>query len=172
MTRNIRKIVSIICAVALLLSLSVVSLTGSSSAAIPAGDEVVAKWEKVKEYNFDNSSGIAYKRFIDHTSFANGALWVANSGGGGGVWFAEDPACATVIDHGSANSDQKATAYTNMLKLEPNTTYKVTYKYKYLAGSNTLALGLLSPPTLQALLLLVSVRPVAVPLLFRIHPVS
>lgn len=143
MTRNIRKIVSIICAVALLLSLSVVSLTGSSSAAIPAGDEVVAKWEKVKEYNFDNSSGIAYKRFIDHTSFANGALWVANSGGGGGVWFAEDPACATVIDHGSANSDQKATAYTNMLKLEPNTTYKVTYKYKYLAGSNTLALGLL-----------------------------
>ena len=63
MTRNIRKIVSVICAVALLLSLCTVSLIGSTSAVIDSKDDatVVTNFETIKTYDFNNASGIAYK---------------------------------------------------------------------------------------------------------------
>ena len=149
MRRNIRKAVSIICAVALLLSLCVVSFTGMSSAApIPAEDSTSINWDTtVETYDFNNATGIAYRRYVSQASYTNGVLWLANYGGGGGVWFAKDADIDSIsIYHQSASAAQKDQAYANMLKLEANTTYRVTYKYKYLAGSNTLNIGLLMAP--------------------------
>ena len=149
MRRNIRKAVSIICAVALLLSLCVVSFTGMSSAApIPAEDSTSINWDTtVETYDFNNATGIAYRRYVSQASYTNGVLWLANDGGGGGVWFAKDADIDSIsINHESASAAQKDQAYANMLKLEANTTYRVTYKYKYLAGSNTLNIGLLMAP--------------------------
>ena len=55
MTRNIRKVLSIVCAIALVMSLCVVSLTGTSSA-FKATDAPVGAGTKL---TFDNSNDIA-----------------------------------------------------------------------------------------------------------------
>ena len=72
MTRNIRKIVSIICAVALLLSLSVVSLTGSSSAKVEEnGDLSEAMMTEVVNLTFqgEKSYGIPLGRYTKNVTY-------------------------------------------------------------------------------------------------------
>ncbi len=131
MTRNIRKIVSVICAVALLLSLCTVSLIGSTSAVINNNDgaSVVTNYETLKTYDFDNASGFGYRRYIDVFEYVNGGVVLENDGHGGGVWLATDPAHTDVVDH------KNGAAYDTLLRLEAGATYRVTFDYKYLAGA-------------------------------------
>ena len=148
MKMNIRKIVSVICAVTLLMSLCAVSFVNTSSAAITSADDItsVNSYETVVNYNFDNAYGIAYRRFVDDVSRVDGGLKIYNNGNGGGVWFAKDPSHNTVINHNQASSTEKQTAYNNLLKLDANTTYRVTFKYKYLAGSTKVGYVMLFAP--------------------------
>lgn len=148
MTRNIRKIVSVICAVALLLSLCAVSLIGSSSAAIDSRDDasIVTTYETIKTYDFNNASGFGYKRYVDGFSFENGGVRLANNGNGGGVYFATDPAHTEVINHSSASAADKQTASGTLLKLDANGTYRASITYKCLAGSTRGGVLLLVAP--------------------------
>lgn len=109
MKMNIRKIVSVICAVTLLMSLCAVSFVNTSSAAITSADDIssVNSYETVVNYNFDNAYGIAYRRFVDDVSRVDGGLKIYNNGNGGGVWFAKDPSHNTVINHNNASSTEK-----------------------------------------------------------------
>ncbi len=131
MTRNIRKIVSVICAVALLLSLCTVSLIGTSSAVIDSKDDatVVTNFEAFKTYDFNNASGFGYKRYIDGFSYVDGGVRLANNGNGGGVYFATDPAHTELVNH------QNGAAASSLLKLDANATYRVSLTYKCLAES-------------------------------------
>ena len=142
MTRNIRKIVSVICAVALLLSLCTVSLIGSTSAVIDSKDDatVVANFETIKTYDFNNASGFGYKRYIDGFSYVDGGVRIANNGNGGGVYFATDPAHTELVNH------KNGAAASSLLKLDANATYRVSLTYKCLAGSTKGGVLLLVAP--------------------------
>ena len=142
MTRNIRKIVSVICAVALLLSLCTVSLIGSTSAVIDSKDDatVVTTYETIKTYDFNNASGIAYKRYVSRLEFKDGALKLGNSTNGGGAWLAADPAHNTILNH------KNGAAYDTLLRLDANATYRISFKIKYLKGTNTPRVDLLFAP--------------------------
>ncbi len=137
MKKNIRKIISLVCAVALLLSLCAVSFIGSTSAAITSDDDVsmVYEYKTVNTYSFDSATGIAYRRYVDDFGRLDGGLKINNKGNGGGVWFAKDPNQNTTPNHTTASTTEKQEAYNNLLRLDANTTYRVTFKYKYLAGS-------------------------------------
>lgn len=142
MTRNIRKIVSVICAVALLLSLCTVSLIGSTSAAINSNDDatVVTTYETIKTYDFNNASGFGYKRYIDGFSYVDGGVRLANNGNGGGVYFATDPAHTELVNH------KNGAAASSLLKLDANATYRVSLTYKCLVGSTKGGVLLLVAP--------------------------
>ncbi len=139
MTRTIRKFISIVCAVALLMSLCAVSLIGTTKAILGPDDDmsVVYNHEPVVSYNFDSAPGIAYYRYVDALELKDGGLKIGNKNNGGGAWFAKDPTQSNMINHQGSSATNKQTAYDNLLRLDADTTYRVTFKYKYLAGSTT-----------------------------------
>ncbi len=134
MTRNIRKIVSVICAVALLLSLCAVSFIGSSSAVITKEDDatVTNTWvtdEVVLNLTFDTAGGIPLATSGIKT-YEGGAFVYGNTGGGmGAAWLGKDSSVTTISSsttYTTANSPKA-----NLFQLKANTTYKVTYKVAY-----------------------------------------
>ncbi len=127
MTRNIRKVVSIVCAVALLLSLCTVSLISSSSAA--GGLENTAQYTEVVNYDFNNATGIGHVRYVDEVKYQDGAVYVKNNSNGGALYFAANP-----NDGATFTKDNYAANY-DLLKLEVGTKYAISFKYKYLAGT-------------------------------------
>ena len=137
MTRNIRKIVSILCAVSVLLSLCTVSFLGSSSAAAPAEDTATTVvWDNVAlNLTFDGAEngGIAMSN-ASTKEIKDGAFFLSNVGGNqGAAWLGKD---ATVLagetipnktNVGNAAQSPKA----NLFALKGNTTYKITFKYAF-----------------------------------------
>lgn len=137
MTRNIRKIVSILCAVSVLLSLCTVSFLGSSSAAAPAEDTATTVvWDNVAlNLTFDgaNNGGIAMSN-ASTREIKDGAFYLSNVGGSqGSAWIGKDAtvnAGATIpskTNVGNAAQSPKA----NLFALKGNTNYKITFKYAF-----------------------------------------
>ncbi len=137
MTRNIRKIVSILCAVSVLLSLCTVSFLGSSSAAAPADDNATTVvWDNVAlNLTFDgaDNGGIAMSN-ASTKKVENGAFIIGNTGGNqGAAWLGKDAtvnAGATIPNKtnvGNAAQSPKA----NLFALKGNTNYKITFKYAF-----------------------------------------
>lgn len=129
MTRNIRKVVSIVCAVALLLSLCAVSIFSSTSAVINAEDKLqkVYNCQDFRFYDFTNGTGVAAKRATDAVEYRYDGVYGYNDGNGGGYYLADDPNFSGAIaDKG--NKDK-------LLKLNAGETYRITVNYRYLAGS-------------------------------------
>lgn len=128
MTKSIRKVVSIICVIAILMSLCVVSMFNTTSAFKATDDSV---------------GGALLLDFENNT----GASGTNMSGDAKANIYATDPADAenTVLRlHSSTASSGnfeigKADADTldgsEAYKLLPNTTYKITFQYKFGAGS-------------------------------------
>lgn len=145
MTRNIRKIVSIICAVALLLSLCAVSFIGSSSAlhldAVESDNSslVLGEGTKVLDLTFEgttNNGGIAMQSYSNQAYIENGVLYHGNEGGGaGGMWLAKDNTVNS--GEGKITIAQKVNCTTantekaNLFAIKPNTTYRITFKYAF-----------------------------------------
>ena len=130
MRRNIRKAVSIICAVALLLSLCVVSFTGMSSAApIPAEDSTTTVWETVLELDFNNGKGIVGAAWAPTVTYPDSGdadhgkvLKLEQTGGAGSYLLGKD---------GNQVIDGTAFAMENGAK------YRITFDYKWLAGTKS-----------------------------------
>lgn len=145
MTRNIRKIVSIICAVALLLSLCAVSFIGSSSAlhldAVESDNSslVLGEGTKVLDLTFEgttNNGGIAMQSYSNQAYIENGVLYHGNEGGGaGGMWLAKD----NTVNSGEGkitiaqktNCNTANTEKANLFAIKPSTTYRITFKYAF-----------------------------------------
>lgn len=116
MTRNIRKVLSIVCAIALVMSLCVVSLTGTSSA-FKATDAPVGAGTKL---TFDNSNDIASTNggvAINDVAGNKVAKMIVNKNDGPYMF-------------GFANSDK-----TGKFEINPGDTYLITFRYKILAGA-------------------------------------
>ncbi len=129
MIRNIRKAISVICAVALLLSLCAVSFTGVSSAApIAKEDQTIETWQTVLEtLTMDNNKGIAGCQ-------GNKGAYV-DVGGDHGTVYSIDAVSSTSAQVG--NGPNASVADTDAFALEANKTYRITFEYKYLAGSTS-----------------------------------
>lgn len=115
MTRNIRKVLSVICAVALVMSLCVVSLTGTSSA-FKATDNPVGAGTKL---TFDDAADIASK---------NGGVTIVEDAG--------NKVAKLIVNKngpymfGFANSDK-----TGKFEIANGNTYLITFRYKILKGA-------------------------------------
>lgn len=140
MTRNIRKIVSIICAVALLLSLSVVSLTGSSSAKVEEnGNLSEAMMTEVVNLTFQGEKpyGIPLGRWTKDVAYdtANGYAKVGISSGY--IFFGKDGSVGnpTIQHNDSVTQAVKDSAKDNLYTLQAGKTYEVSFAYKFLAGT-------------------------------------
>lgn len=129
MTRNIRKVISIICAVALVLSLGVVALTGTTSAFklgdTPTGSALYLDFENktgLADYNGPQSGYVADPEDPDNTVFkiVTGII-------GGSYNFIPGKSADTVADFNTAKDG---------FELQPSTTYTITFKVKFGAGSN------------------------------------
>ena len=124
-----KKVLSILLAVLMLASLCTIAVTSVSA------EETASN---IIEYNFDSKGGVAYNRFAGGVAYRDGGLYVHNNDNqGGGIYFAKDPTYATIHKH------TNTAAYDQMLVLEANTAYKVTFDYKYLAGTTYMGMDLL-----------------------------
>ncbi len=134
MTRNIRKIVSIICAVAILLSISVVSFTGSSSAKVDVqgdltkptvSEEVNLTFQGEKPY------GIPFGRWINDVEYRDDQAKVKLSTGW--IFFGKDGSVGqTTVMHNASGATE---AMADLYKVTTGNTYHISFKYKYLAGA-------------------------------------
>ncbi len=139
MTRNIRKIVSIICAVALLLSISVVSFTGSSSAILEENGDLTAQtWNEEVNLTFQGEAkyGIPVVRGATVTYDFEGKGFAAikqAAGAGTSAYFGKDGTVGeNVLSFGTSGD---ATAKGNLYLFETGKTYKVTFSWAYVAGT-------------------------------------
>jgi hypothetical protein len=144
MTRNIRKIVSIICAVALLLSLCAVSFIGSSSAfhldAVEKDDSYISpNGTTVLDLTFEGTNNGGAAMSTTHTGgtyIENGALYTGNGATAAGtVWIGKDGTVnngtGKIDITGKTNCTTANTLSANLFELKPDTTYKITYKYAF-----------------------------------------
>ena len=129
MTRNIRKVISIICAVALVLSLGVVALTGTTSAFklgdTPTGSALYLDFENktgLADYNGPQSGFVADPENPENTVFK-----IVTGIGGDSYNFIPGKSADTVADFDTAKDG---------FELQPATTYTITFKLKLGAGSN------------------------------------
>ncbi len=155
MTRNIRKIVSIICAVAILLSISVVSFTGSSSALVDVqgdltkptlSEEVNLTFQGEKPYGIPlgrnvGGSGVVYEN--DYAKVKISANW---------IFFGKDGSVGqTTVAHNDTDSLKVNAALANLYKFTTGSTYTISFKYKLLKGatvtSRTFGVGFATNPT-------------------------
>ena len=124
-----KKVLSILLAVLMLASLCTIAVTSVSA------EETASN---IIKYNFDSEGGVAYNRYAGGVAYRDGGLYVHNNDNqGGGIYFAKDPTYATIHKH------TNTAAYDQMLVLEANTAYKVTFDYKYLAGTTYMGMDLL-----------------------------
>ncbi len=117
MTRNIRKVLSILCAVALIMSLCVVSLTGTSSA-FKATDAPLGTGTKL---TFDDPADMASTNDGNQTKIIEV---------GGNKVMQMKVAKNGPFMFGFANSDK-----TGKFEIKNGDTYLITFKYKILAGA-------------------------------------
>lgn len=134
MIRNIRKIVSIICAVAILLSISVVSFTGSSSAKVDVqgdltkpmlSEEVNLTFQGEKPYGIPLgrwTTAVEYRDDYAKVKFTTGWIFFGKDGSVG----------RTTVQH---NSSGAAAALADLYKVTTGNAYHVSFKYKILAGA-------------------------------------
>lgn len=117
MTRNIRKVLSIVCAVALVMSLCVVSLIGTSSAFkatdAPLGTETKLTFDDAADMASKNDDGKV--KIVDDNGNKVVSITVAKNG---------------PYLFGFANSDK-----TGKFEITPGDTYLITFRYKILAGA-------------------------------------
>lgn len=129
MTRNLRKVISIVCAVALVLSLGVVALTGTTSA-YKLGDEPTGTSLNL---DFENKTGIADYNgpesgyVADPEDPNNTVLKIVTGVNRDSRNFIPGKSADTVADFDAAK---------DAFELKPSTTYVVTFKLKVGAGSN------------------------------------
>ena len=150
MTRNIRKIVSIICAVAILLSISVVSFTGSSSAKVDVqGDLTKPTLSEEVNLTFqgENGYGIPLGRSTNNVTYLNDYAKVRISTGW--IFFGKDGSVGrTTVKHDASGA---AAALADLYKVTTGNTYHISFKYKILAGaivaSRTFTVGVSANPT-------------------------
>lgn len=129
MTRNIRKVISIICAVALILSLCVVSFTGTTSAFklsdTPTGTALKLDFENGKGVADFNGTG---NGFAADPKDSNNRVFKITTGIGGNS-FNWMPGATADAELDTTNA---STAFT----LKPNTTYVISYKWMVAANAN------------------------------------
>ena len=126
MTRNIRKVVSIVCAVALLLSLCAVSLTGVGQA-FKATDTPVGGTLKL---TFDGNKGVS-----DTSDRTNCNYDVDPADPNNAVFrLRTNSSNSTNLEIGK---DANVSAYNgnDAFTLQPDTQYVITFKYKFAKGS-------------------------------------
>ncbi len=124
MTRNIRKVVSIVCAVAVLLSLCVVSMVGTTSA-FKATDTPVGGTLKL---DFENKTGIS----DGYTKVASN-LYVADPADANNTVVKISGNATSNVEIGKADADTLDGS--EAFVLQPKTEYVLTFKYKFGAGS-------------------------------------
>ena len=134
--KRLRKAISLLCAIAVLLSIFTESFLGSSYAAAPAEDTAITVvWDQVAlDLTFDgaNNGGIAMSN-ASSKEVKDGAFYLGNVGGSqGSAWLAKDAtvnAGATIqsITNKTAANSPKA----NLFALKGNTSYKITFKYAF-----------------------------------------
>lgn len=127
MKTNFRKVVSVVCAIAMLLSLCTVSFINTASAAVLGTTE--GSYKDVVKYDFDNATGIGHVRYVDKVKYQDGSVYVKNGTNGGALYFAANPT------DGATFTTDKTAAACDLFKLEAGAKYKITLKYKYLAGA-------------------------------------
>lgn len=134
MTRNIRKIVSIICAVAILLSISVVSFTGSSSAKVDVqGDLTKPTVSEDVNLTFQGEKpyGIPFGRWTTAVEYRDDLAKIKLSTGW--IFLGKDGSVGEkTVQHNSATA---STALANVYQVTTGTTYHVSFKYKLLQGA-------------------------------------
>ena len=150
MTRNIRKIVSIICAVAILLSISVVSFTGSSSALVDVqGDLTKPTMSEEVNLTFqgENRYGIPLGRWQGDVEYVDGYAKVKASTNW--IFFGKDGSVGqTTVLHNASNA---STALADCYKFINGNAYTISFKYKFLKGATvanrSFSIGLGVDPT-------------------------
>ncbi len=139
MARNIRKVVSIICAVSLLLSLCAVSFFGASSAMhleAVESDNSALSWNgtTVLDLTFEgtNSGGIAMSNATSK-GVNNGVLEMSNTTShNGSAWFAKDATVNAGAEIPSITDRTiENTLKANLFEMKANTSYKITFKYAF-----------------------------------------
>lgn len=104
-----------------------------------------------REYDFDNETGIRYNRFMADFSYLDGGISLSNEADGGGVWLGDDPQCSITVNHRCALADEKTAAYSELLRLEADVTYRISFKYKYFKGSANAGLALFATADVTAI---------------------
>ncbi len=137
MTRNIRKIVSIICAVAILLSISVVSFIGSSSALVDVQGDLTkpAMSEEVNlTFQGEQSYGIPLGRYTNDVAYLSNYARVKYSTNW--IFFGKDGTVGqTTVKHSDPDTSKVNAALANLYKVVAGNTYVVSFKYKLLQGT-------------------------------------
>ena len=130
MTRNIRKVISIVCAVALVLSLCVASFVGTTSAFklsdTPTGTSLKLDFESgkgVASHNSRDDAGV----IIDPADPSNKVMKIITGTGGGSPNWIPGASTTTELDN---------TAASGAFTFKAATTYVVTFKVKFGKGSN------------------------------------
>ena len=155
MTRNIRKVVSIICAVAILLSISVISFTGSSSAMVDIqGDLTKPTLSEEVNLTFQGEKpyGIPLGRYAGGSDVAYTNDYAKLRVTTGWYFFGKDGSVGqTAVAH---NATGAAAAKANLYKFTAGNTYSVSFKYKVLAGASiknrNVVVGIAADPTAAA----------------------
>lgn len=147
MIRNIRKAISVICVIAMLLSLCVVAFMGSTSATVSQADTTVDTWDTVLELDFNNEKGITSQ------AYTSGSTWTYADAGveyGKAAQFTIDPGNGGSLQLGADNNQGKGGTPFSM---ENGKKYRVTFEYKFLAGATAkISTGTLGVRTLRGAL--------------------
>ncbi len=130
MTRNIRKAISVVCVIAMLLSLCVVAFMGSTSAAISQNDALIDAWQTVLDLDFDDEKGIVGVN-NSSTSYTFSQI---DPDHGKSVQMSILKSSGSLIQLGK--DDQQVSGGTPFA-VEAGKTYRITAQYKILKNSTT-----------------------------------
>ena len=140
-----RKITSIVLTLCLLMSLVSVMFTGTASALTLNSSDSAPKYETLLDLNFNagTADGLAATGYNNewNNKMANSALlMVQNAGGGGALWFGANESVSAglkTIPAQTSNDSTAAEKVANCFALEPSTTYKITFKYRWRDDAHT-----------------------------------
>ena len=140
-----RKITSIVLTLCLLMSLVSVMFAGTASALTVDATDSEPKYETVLDLNFDagTADGLAATGYDNNwnNKMADGAvLMVQNVNGGGTLWIGADSSVnkgETKIPSLVTDDATAAEKVSNCFALEPATTYKITFKYRWRDDAHT-----------------------------------
>ncbi len=144
-----KKVLSFVLSLALVLSVLPFGVVGVLAETVSNTVEISGT-DVLKSYDFNNSSGIAYKRYIKQMEYLDGALKLSNQAGSGSVWFAKDASFTDATNHPNSGAALIPEAYDTLLRLDAESTVTVSFKYKFLTGSNRLEAELMFAPDVTA----------------------